>query len=89
MHQELDCNTRLIHQAKWSLRIKKIYIVEWKCDPFLKETKEYEKNVKIFPCDKADKNKALKEDCVKNFKYIDFEFTLSGNPKQWCDRTVN
>ena len=48
--------------------------------PFLNECYDYEKNIKIFCCGNSVKNKTPEKDCAKTFKYINFEFTLTGTP---------
>ena len=44
--------------------------------------KTIKKKVKIIFCDNAGENKALEENCMKNFEEIKFEFTSPGNPQK-------
>ena len=44
--------------------------------------KTTKKNVKILCCDNADENKTLRENSVRHFKEIKFEFPSPGTPQQ-------
>ena len=61
-----------------SSRMQKTIIL--KIHPFIKENEDYEEKHQKTRCDKAGKNKTLKENCTKTFEKTKFEFTSPGTP---------